>query len=165
MPSNYFYSKKGVSCRLYNNMKTNSKRRGHDLPSYDLSEFRHWLASQYKFHELYVGWVNSGYNSNKAVSVDRIDNNKGYEFNNIRLMSWKDNNRLANKDMRAGRLINGVNPQKSVEQYTFCGKLLNDYPSLREASRITGIDRKKISDVCYEKKVSVDGYIFKFKQL
>lgn len=150
----YYRSKLGVSSRLYNNMKTNSKRRGHNLPSYDLCEFRNWCDKQ-PFNKLYNDWIASGYDKNKAVSVDRLNDDKGYEFNNIQLMAWEENNRKANEDMRTGKLINKSNPQKPVIQY-------QEFPSLMEAERCTGIDHRKLSKNCVTKQ-KINNFTWKFK--
>lgn len=157
MPSNNYYkSRKGLSCRLYNNMKANSKRRGKQLPDYDLESFRMWLFNQPNFDKLYFNWGASNYDKNKAVSVDRIDDNIGYIFSNMRLTTWKVNNKKANQDMRVGKLKNGANPQKPVIQY-------REFSSLMEAERNMDIDHRKLSKVCNE-GVKIDGFNWKFKK-
>jgi hypothetical protein len=44
------------------------------------------------FKVLYKNWVKSGYEKNFRPSVDRLDSTKGYSFDNIRLVTWKENN-------------------------------------------------------------------------
>jgi hypothetical protein len=45
------------------------------------------------FYELYNNWIDSGYKKSDKPSVDRIDDYKGYSFDNIQLMTWKENNK------------------------------------------------------------------------
>lgn len=82
----------GVVTSIYSTQRTSSKARGHELPKYSKEEFGSWLKSQDKFKTLYDAWVASGYKKNLKPSVDRIDVTKGYSFDNIQLLTWKENN-------------------------------------------------------------------------
>jgi hypothetical protein len=88
--SGYDFSEKGVLRVIYKTQKRNSKLRGHgDLP-YSKQELIFWLYDN-GFKGLYDAWVKSGNKKDLKPSVDRIDDLKGYSFDNIRLVTWLDN--------------------------------------------------------------------------
>jgi len=77
---------------IYSKQKLHSKTRGHPPPKYTFKEFKKWILSIKNFKVLYKNWVKSGYEKNFRPSVDRLDSTKGYSFDNIRLVTWKENN-------------------------------------------------------------------------
>ena len=69
----YQHSKAGVSKNMYHCQRANSKPRGDVPPSYTRLEFNEWLNNQPNFDELYLNWINSGYNIYKKPSCERLD--------------------------------------------------------------------------------------------
>lgn len=66
--------------------------KGKEICSYE--DFRKWALSDEnlkKLKYLMKEWENSGYSNRFAPSIDRIDNNKGYEIENIRWIPKKEN--------------------------------------------------------------------------
>ncbi len=55
---------------------------------------------------------------------------------------------------------------KSIIQYDLHGIILNEYNSIREASRVLKIDRKSITNCakCIKWYSTAGGYIFKYKK-
>lgn len=51
--------------------------------------------------------------------------------------------------------------KKEVFQYTICGKLINKYSSIHEASRNTGLRIMGISDCINNKRKTIKGFLFK----
>ena len=92
----------GLSGNIFRDQKKDSKHRGHIPPSYSLKEFREWLFNQKNFKILFNKWIKSNYKKDQRPSVDRLDNYKGYSFNNIQLITWKENNE---KNYHGRRLI------------------------------------------------------------
>ena len=68
-----------------------SKKRGHTPPEYTLQELEEWLYGQDLFKKLYIEWEESGHNTLLLPSVDRLDDDIGYSFENIRLTTWEEN--------------------------------------------------------------------------
>ena len=82
---------KGLIVRIYLSQKGSSKERGHNPPTYSKEELHVWMTSQSNFKELYDNWIVSGHETDLRPSVDRLINSKGYSFDNIQLMTWREN--------------------------------------------------------------------------
>lgn len=149
----YYKTENGLIARIYGSQVTNSKRRKHSCPKYSQEELKQWLLNKKKFHKLYAIWVTSSYDTNLKPSVDRLDDSRGYSFDNIQLMTWAENKAKGHLDMRNGKLINGKNPQKAVLQYSKDGRLVAEFVSANNASRQTGIKQPNISRSCNSKSI------------
>jgi len=158
----YYKTKVGVITRIYGGQRHRSKKRGHEMPLYSKKELSDWLFSKDLFHILFSKWENSGYDIYAKPSVDRLDDKKGYSFDNIQLMTWGENKDKSNRDRREGKL-NSKTSHKSVLQYTKDGKFIAEYISGCEAGRQLGISQSYISLCCRGKYKSVGGYKWKFK--
>ena len=79
--------------------------------------------------------------------------------------NWLNHNELISKSKTG--VFNIKNISKPVQQYTKDGILINEYPSVQEASRQTGIQVSSICNVCNGKRglKSSGGYIWKYKDL
>ena len=157
----YLKTKDGVIARIFGAQRSNSKRRGHNLPTYTKKELSNWLLNDWLFNLLYNNWVNCGYFKNTTPSVDRIDDSKGYSFDNVQLMTWGENRAKQSVDMRNGKL-NTIVPHKAVLQFTKNGKFIKEYVSASEASRQIGSKSSHISECCNSKLKSSNGYVWKF---
>jgi hypothetical protein len=76
---------------MYYNQKKNAKARNYALPNYSMVELREWVYSQPNFNELYDNWVKSGFDKNLSPSCDRLDDYKPYSFDNLQIVTWKQN--------------------------------------------------------------------------
>lgn len=151
----YGKTKKGLISKLYNTQLDSSRRRNHTYPLYTLDEFKMWINSLPSFHSLYENWKDNNYVKRLRPSVDRLDDNYGYSFSNIRLTTWEDNLQKNIDQIKSGEKI-GRN--KQVHQYTKDGIFIRTYFSRAEASRVTGIRRNHISEVCSSKRLSAGGF-------
>ncbi len=155
----YQRTKKGVVNTTYIRQKRSSKMREYDMPTYTKLELEEWLFSQQLFHELYNNWKNCGYIKSLRPSVDRIDDYQSYTFNNIQLMTWGDNNKKAGLDMKEGR---NNKESKSVKQLSKEGIPINNFYSMHNASRETGISQGGISYACSGKQKTAGGYVWEY---
>lgn len=157
----YKRSPKGHVSKIFNNQKTTSAKRGHPAPPYTRDELLDWVLNQPNFEKLYSDWVASGYDRNKAPSVDRLDDYKPYSFDNIRLVSWGENARKAFKDCREGR---NNKRNTAVLQYSQAGEFLGEFHSAMEAGRTVGTKASHILNCCKGKHAHIAGFVWKYKE-
>ncbi len=135
-PESYDKTEKGVIRVMYKTQKRNSKLRGHACPEYTKQEFAQWLYKN-GFKKLYDNWEKSGYKKSLKPSVDRIDDFKGYSFQNIRLVTDKENREHQYIDIMNGTGTSGKRC-KPVLCFDSNFKLVAEYVSLSSASRAAG---------------------------
>jgi len=144
---------------MYSHMKQACIVRGMQPPQFTRKELFDWCNSNKLFHILYDKWVKGGCVTDYIPSVDRIDDYKTYTFDNMQLMTFKENRHKAYKDKREGR-NNKIS--KAVAQLTMNDTVYKMYHSTEEASRQTGIARNGISRCCNNKSKTAGGYKWKF---
>jgi hypothetical protein len=82
---------KALAARMYNKQKEKNIQREHGKMPYSKDQFIEWLYNNPEFKERYISWVFSKFRSEFRPSIDRIDSGKGYEFCNIRVLNWGEN--------------------------------------------------------------------------
>ena len=87
----YKKTKTGVINTMYGSQRGLSRKREHHLPRYTHQELKEWCFKQPIFHKLYRNWVKSGYYKMAKPSCDRLDNSKGYTFDNLRIVTFHEN--------------------------------------------------------------------------
>lgn len=168
-------TKKKLIQVIYYNQISHSKTRGHERPSYTLDELNQWFNDQPHFDTLYNNWINSNCKRILVPSVDRLRDNEGYSLNNIRLVTFSENQNKSYIMHKKGELIFD---HKAVDQYECIrgkrlgnrgatpltkGKLINSFYSIMEAHRETNISFKNISSVCSNKRRHAGGYMWEYK--
>lgn len=158
---NRYRTKEGLATKLYSAQKASSRQRKMDMPNYSRDDLFLWLIKQENFNRLYLDWINSGYNTKLTPSVDRLDDYKSYTFDNIRLVTWEENNKKIHSDE-----INGINTKKShaINKLTMDGVFVKYYYSLKNAERETGICCKNISTVLKGKTKSAGGFKWEYAE-
>lgn len=134
----YDYSYKGVIRVLYKTMKRHQKLRPHneDVLPFTKSEFEIWLEGN-DFNSKYNSWVEGGYQKNDKPSVDRLDDYKGYSFDNMRLVTWKDNHDHQVDDILKGKNRSGERCI-ALGKYTNEGVLIKTFISYQQVRREEG---------------------------
>jgi len=158
----YKKTKEGLVSSIYGSQRQKSKLRGHKPPNYTNLELRDWMFSQTNFKELYDNYINNDYDVSLKPSCDRIDDYKGYSFDNIRLVTWGENQKRYYNDVK-----NGINNKRSkaIMQYTLDGVFIKEYYSHRKASRETGISASCICYCCNGTTQRAGGFKWKTKTL
>ena len=146
----YQNSPKGVLNIIYRNQLLRQKRFGIKV-NYTYEEFKDKYINDDKFLKLYNEWLKNGCISDYKPSFDRIDNNKDYSFDNLQIITWKENN-------DKGRTEN----YKKVEQYSLDGKYIKTFNSIIEASKETNSYHSNISACCKGKLNKTNNYIWKY---
>lgn len=157
----YSRAKPNVINIIYNMQVKNSKDIFHLPPTYTKQEFYDWLIDDWLFNLLYDNWSNCGHIKDMKPSIDRIDDYKGYSFNNVQVMTWLENNNKYRRDKK-----NGISNQNNIAvvQLDKIGNIINEFHSISEAHRITNISRVSIGRCCDNKYgfKSAGGYIWKY---
>lgn len=150
----------GLISRIYSNQKKASKKRNHEMPKYKRDDLYNWLKDNDKFKNIYNNWVESNYCKELTPSIDRINDYKGYAFDNIQIMTWGENRKKSYIDK-----INGIN-NKNNKAIIKCDKLGNElceYHSMSEAGRQNNIGNGDISLACKTGKIR-GGFKWKLKR-
>ena len=157
----YYHTIKGICYNLFYAHVHRSKLKSFAVPLYTKIELKEWIINQDNFKELYENWVNSNYKKELSLSVDRLDDYKGYSFDNIQLVTWEFNNKKGHDDMKNG--INNKN-SKSVLKYSMNGEFLGEYYSIRSVARILGVSERGIIRCCKGKQKYANGFKWKYKK-
>jgi hypothetical protein len=132
------------------------------MPWCSLNSFQDFICSQPNslllFKEYYKSYIHQGYPYTEgkigyshycrdlAPSVDRLDNDLGYSFSNIRLVNWRIN---LDKDKQGS-----VNGTKEVHVYLISGLFFKSFKSLNEASREMNVHHRQILSCCEGTEIS-----------
>ena len=139
------HSKEGLAIQIHADQIKSSKRRGYIPPNYTREQLSEWMMSQLIYHKLHSDWIASGYNKMETPSCDRKNDYKPYTFENIQLMTWRENKLKGHNDIK-----NGINNKRSkaVVQMTMSGIFVKTYHSAKYAGRCLSIAQGGISQCC-----------------
>jgi len=149
-------TKDGLIAVIYSTQLASSRVRGHDKPEWNLDELRSWLCNDWLFDMLYNNWKNTGYKKDLKPSIDRIDDDVGYKYSNVRLVTWFDNRHNQYKGVY--KII------KSVKQYDLCGKFIKKYDSITLAAKLTNSIIGKISSCCKYQRDTHNNFIWRYSE-
>jgi len=152
---------KGKIYNIYSTQKRRSKIRGMDQPNYTFQEFIEWCKTN-GFTQLFNEWKEREFIKEFAPSADRIDDYKPYTFDNLRLVTWKDNHNKFAKDM-----IDGVNTKQStsINKLSLDGVFIANFKSIAIAYRSTGVSRGNICMCCKGQRNTAGGFVWEYATL
>ncbi len=141
----FLKTRRWVIQRMYSSQKKSEAKYPYKNVEYSYKELVEWVLKQENFESLYLEWVKSDYNTELIPSIDRINDNKWYNFKNIRLTNLKSNKNRYYSDVK--KWIN-TKVCKSVIQYSKKWELIQIFFSISNASLNTGISIWNIVKVC-----------------
>lgn len=152
----------GLVCQMYRCNIKNSQRRGHIPPKYSKKELFEWVINQPHFVALYENWKESGYKKDLIPSIDRLDDFKGYSFDNIRLVTWKDNRMKS-----ACQWKNGIGIFEdfcnAVVQISMDGAYIHEYTSCHQAAQAIGTSNANIGGAAMGRQATAAGFQWALK--
>ncbi len=150
---------KGLIFSIYSHQKSHSKARGDVLPNYTKEELYDWMTNYDGFYCLYNKWCDSGYETMFRPSCDRLNDYKPYTFDNMRIVSWFENNKKSHYDKRNG--INNKN-SKAVIQETKDGIFIKEHYSINQAAREVNVSDSLIVRCCKGKRNHTAGFHWRY---
>jgi hypothetical protein len=114
-------------------------------------ELRAWLYSSPLYHTLHKAWVDSGYEKDSKPSIDRMDESIGYTWDNIQLMTWREN-----------RYKQYIDRGRAVIQYDMNNNKIAEHYSLSEGARSVDGNAKSIVQACDGECKQHKGYVWRW---
>lgn len=90
---------------LFDKMKYRSKKHnengriGFEVISYSKDDFEKHLLKNTNYKKVYEKWIENGMKYKDTPTIDRIDNLKGYQLENVQCLSFADNRMKQIKDL------------------------------------------------------------------
>ena len=156
----YKRTERGLCSVIYSEQINSSRERNQDLPNYSRKELFEWITNQFNFKILFNNWTNSNYSKWERPSVDRLDNKLPYTLANIRLVSFRENNKKSHIDARNGDNI--ISTLVPVDQYDLEGNFIKSYKSMSFASEETGVPIATICVSCSKKYQTAKQWMWKY---
>lgn len=156
-------TKEGWYEKIYRAMRTrNRKNFNLELP-FTIEEFIDWIDENYqeKLDLLLKAYVESDCDKYLCPSIDRIDDYKSYTFDNMQLLTWRQNDEKGTVGIKNKVSCAEVGKKycsKTVLQYDLDNNLLMTFSSTHEAERMLGIDASLIAHACRSYKNGKSGY-------
>ncbi len=117
----------------YASIKQRQKLRNHgDLP-FTKEEFIRWFWKKSNSGFLFDNWVKNNCCKDLKPSVDRINDDQGYYFNNMKLTTFRDNHHK--QSLKKSIAVQQINTQ---------GEIIAIYQSMRQAAKTLGLSRSAI---------------------
>lgn len=153
----------GVISTIYEGQCSHSKTRGHSRPTYTKEWLKNFIVNNKDFYNMYNKWVDSEYLRELKPSIDRLDDFKGYSEDNIRLVTWGENDRKGHNDCIMSIGTRGKR-NKAVVKFSMDGKYICEYKSISEASRKTNAKRSAICRTCKGINRVAGNFKWKYKE-
>lgn len=149
--------------QTYGRMKRDNKLKfNSDLP-FSKEEFLLWV-NKTDILEMLEKYKQSNFKKDLHPSIDRIDDYVGYNFDNIQLVTWKENNEKGRKCLKNKLQCSEMAKNKwskKLVQKDLNGTILRFFNSTHDVTRKLGYDSSLIARACRENKIS-KGYRWQY---
>lgn len=153
----YYRTEKGFITNAFNSCKRNSAARGHVPPNFTKEELGNWLRKA-NLVQMLADWQQANWNPHLKPSIDRFDSNLPYTFDNMRLLTWAQNNAEAYEERKTRR---STKQSVKVVQYTLTGEFVASYISIAQAARDNNFCRTYINSCVNGKYPNAHGYLWR----
>ena len=153
----YKRTKRGLLLKIYSSQCTSSRKRGILLPEYSKEDFVEKFINDAVFVDLYDQWKKKEYSRWFTPSFDRGCDYSRYSFENINIMTWKENSEKASRQRRSGYSTPGER-NIPVRQLDMDNNIINEFVSLNEAGRETKLNTGNIWQVIKGRKKTTGGF-------
>ena len=154
--------------KTYGRLKRDNKNKFNLLLPFSKDEFKEWINNNYKYklENMLKDYKESNYKKDLCPSIDRIDDYKSYTFDNMQLITWKENNdkgRISLKNKKQCSEMAKRVWSKKVIQKDLDGNVIATFNSTHDVERLLGYDSSLIARACRLNKVS-KGYRWEYVQ-
>lgn len=123
---------------LYHAMNGRNQNKGFGHLPFSLNEFVDKYSKHYDFVKLFEDYKDNNFDIDLAPSIDRINPNLGYFYENMQFITWKDNKE---KGFKEGSFMR----RKAVNMFDYeTGKFLMTFGSAYEASSYIGAQQSNV---------------------
>ena len=151
--------------KTYGRMKRDNKAKFHIELPFSKTEFYNWVITK-NILELLNNYKNSGFNKNLNPSVDRINDYKSYDFENMQLITWEEDNKKGRASIKNKEQCSKMAKSlwsKRVIQKNLDGNIIAIFDSTHDVNRKLGFDSSLIARACRLNKIS-KGYRWEYAQ-
>lgn len=146
---------------MYDGQITRTKKYGYNKVSYSRKEFKDWLFLQQEFHELFDKFAENDFFRDDTPSIDRLDDYKGYSFDNIQIITL-----FENREKYYNNAYNGVNRKKlrKVFKFDLNNNFIKEYYSVAQAERENDANQANIRKTCNGERNKAGGFVWKWNR-
>lgn len=148
---------KGYITQAFSSVRYKSKRRGEEYPNFTKDEFVLWMHEN-NVHLKWIEYVDSDYNIDKKPSVDRIDDYNPYTFDNMQLITWKENRLKGVNGKKHHLACSNKQNMKRVKIVDIFGETLQEFDSIKDCAEYLGVHKVSVSRVLCGRRKTIKGF-------
>jgi len=122
-------TKEGLLKRIYHTQCRTSRKRKHPKPKYCKDDFINKSMYNLSFCLVFTEWEESGFDRWLIPSADRIDESLGYSFDNIKWVTWKENDNRQKRSERQKEIIRKITESHiiPIQQIDLEGNIVKEW--------------------------------------
>lgn len=132
------------------------KKRKHGV-LYSDYDFIMWCLKNRKLNRLYLLWRENDYRRDLRPTIDRINPLKSYSLDNIQILTYAENVRKGNGELRKTK-------GKKIIQYDLGGKEVERFNSIIEAQEKTGFLASNICNALKGRLKTYKMFVWKYQK-
>lgn len=157
----YMETPKQYITQAYSSVRYKSKRRGDKYPTFSKAALTSWLIENGLF-ELWAAYVHRDYDKDYKPSIDRVDDYKGYYFNNMQLIMWKENRLKGVNGEKHHKACHNRQNRRKVYEYDKELNLVAVHDSVNNCAETMGVHPVSISRALTGRRKTIKKHILKY---